>query len=331
MTFDEIFTFDNLYNSYKKCLKGVSWKTSVQNFHLKAIEQITALQKELNNGTYKSNKYIIFQLKYRGKQRECQSIHIRDRVVQKCLCDYCLIPLIYPKLIVNNFACQKGKGTEKAKQKFKECFEKYSKDDYCLQIDFKRYFANIRHDLLLQKLEKLDLDTRTLDLIKYLLKLYDNGTGIGLALGSQMSQTFALYFMSDIDNYVYHYKHMLDYGRYVDDIFVFSESKNDLRKLLINVDKIANKSCISLNDKKTRITKLSSGLKFLQCKFIKLNNNKTLVRVNKQIVYRMNHKINIGVVNDNDFKSWYNNYRQYDSKKIINSVKYKYNKYHVAD
>ena len=35
-SYDKVFSFDNLYNSYKHCRKGVAWKSSVQKYIIQA-------------------------------------------------------------------------------------------------------------------------------------------------------------------------------------------------------------------------------------------------------------------------------------------------------
>lgn len=313
--FENVFTYDNLYKSYLKCLKGIKWKQSTQNYISNSIINIQKILREIYTNTYKSQKYIIFPLAYRGKLRECQSIHIYDRVLQKCLCDYCLIPLISPKLIYTNSACLKNKGAEFARKMFKKHLRKSGYNGYCLQIDFKSYFDNINHAKLIEKLKRLELDEKILNIIRYLLKLYDkDNKGKGLALGSQMSQSFALYYASEIDNYVYHYKNIKLYGRYMDDIYAFSNSKNKLKKLLINITKIASKSDIIINVKKTHIIPNRKGLKFLKTRFILLPSGKILQKLDKRLFYRMKKKIKKNVISENDFKSWYNSYKKYDCK-----------------
>lgn len=320
--FDEIFTFDHLYASYMKCLKGVSWKQSTQNYREHATINVTETLNKLKDGTYKSKSYHFFNIAYRGKTRECQSIHISDRVVQKCLCDYCLIPLISKKLIYKNFACQKNKGVEFARKCFREDLRKVGKSGYCLLIDFKSYFDNIRHSTLIEKLRKLKIDERTIDLIKYLLTLYDiKGEQKGLALGSQMSQSFALYYASEIDNYVYHYKNVKTYGRYMDDIYILSNSKRKLQRLLVNIRKIASNSFIVINDKKTKIVKISNGITYLKRRYFFTPTNKLVEKINPDSIYRMRRKMNKNKLTNEDFKAWYNQYKKYDCRKQLNKLR----------
>lgn len=112
MAFNEVFTFNNLYNCAKECCKGVRWKTSTKNFELRLVEIVSKLYNDLYNGRYNTPKPHKFFISVRGKTREIWAPHIRERCLQKCLYKYCLYPLISKSLIYDNGACIKGKGTD---------------------------------------------------------------------------------------------------------------------------------------------------------------------------------------------------------------------------
>lgn len=151
--------------------------------------------------------------------------------------------------------------------------------------------------------------------IGYLLTLYNkNDLGKGIALGSQMSQWFALFYASEIDNYVYHYKNIKTYGRYMDDIYIFSKDKNTLNKLLVNIRKIAIKNKIIINEKKTKIIKVSKGITYLKRKYYLTTSNRIIERINPDAIYRLKRKMKKGVLNKNDFKAWFNSYKNLDCR-----------------
>ena len=97
--FEQVFTFRHLWDSYKKCRKGVGWKPSIQIFNQNMGMNIYKLYKELHSGTFKSDGFYEFTIKERGKERHIRSVNIRERIVQRCLCDYCLVPALSKSLI----------------------------------------------------------------------------------------------------------------------------------------------------------------------------------------------------------------------------------------
>ena len=50
--FDKVFTHDHLYHSFKKCVLGVGWKSSVQKYKAFAIENIHKAYEQIHAGTY---------------------------------------------------------------------------------------------------------------------------------------------------------------------------------------------------------------------------------------------------------------------------------------
>lgn len=100
--FDKVFTFKNLYASYKKCKRNVTWKSSVQKYSLFAPLNVYTVLERLRKGRYKSPGFFEFDLFERGKKRHIRSTVIGERVVQRCLCDYALVPALERTFIYDN-------------------------------------------------------------------------------------------------------------------------------------------------------------------------------------------------------------------------------------
>ena len=110
---ESVISFDSLYESMWKCKRGVIWKDSVASYCLNGIERTLKLSKDLHNGKYKARPPIHFKITS-PKPREIASITFRDRVFQRSLNDNVVYPIMSNSFIYDNFACQKGKGTDAA-------------------------------------------------------------------------------------------------------------------------------------------------------------------------------------------------------------------------
>ena len=86
-------------------------------------------------------------------------------------------------------------------------------------------------------------------------------------MGDQLSQAIGIYYPHRIDNYVKYVRGIKFYGRYSDDWYIMSPSKEELLDLLENIERIAHEYGIHINMKKTRIVKISGTYKFLQIKY----------------------------------------------------------------
>ena len=107
----DIIELDTLYESMHKCLKHVSWKSSVTSFRLDWLEKLGKLADDLESGNYKARPPGLVIVKY-PKYRECLCVTFRDRIYQRSLNDNALYPLVTNSFIYDNVACQFQKGTE---------------------------------------------------------------------------------------------------------------------------------------------------------------------------------------------------------------------------
>lgn len=131
-------------------------------------------------------------------------------------------------------------------------------------------------------------DQKIIALTVYLVHAFGDK---GLGLGSQVSQTFALASANRLDHYCKEVLQIHGYGRYMDDGYLISESKEHLQSCLECIQKICDQLHITLNTKKTRITKLSKGFTFLKCRFFLTDTGKVVKKIYKNSVTKMRRKL----------------------------------------
>lgn len=110
-------------------------------------------------------------------------------------------------------------------------------------------------------------------------------------IGDQLSQIIGIYYPYRIDNYVKYVRGQKFYGRYMDDWYIMSPSKEELLDILENIRRIAKEYGIHLNEKKTRIVKISSTYKYLQVKYTMTSSGKIIKRINPKRVTTMRRKL----------------------------------------
>lgn len=326
ISFDDVFTFKNMYKSYKNCIKGVSWKASTQKYIMYSATNIHNTLDKLRKGTYKSKGFCEFDICERGKKRHIRSVLIEERVVQRCLCDYCLNPLLERTLIYDNGASMKGKGysfTVKRLDKKLRTFLRHYTDGYILVFDYSKFFDSISHKLVYEILEKHLKDERLLKLTKHFV---DNFGDVGLGLGSQISQILALASVNNID-------HLMPkgYGRYMDDGYIIFSSKEELSKYLNVIKTESNKVGLKLNEKKTQIIKLSHGFTFMKIKYYITPTKKIIKRISRKSVVRerkrikaLERKYKAGEITLSNcmmnISSWFAYAKQFNSRRTIYSM-----------
>ena len=292
-SYDKIFTYDHLYKSYLKCRKGCNWKASVQRFNSQASYNVYKIYIKLKKRQWKHGDYYEFDRIENGKLRHIQAEYFQDRIVQRCFCDYSLLPILTPKLIYDNSASQKNKGIDfalrRCKKHLQDHINAYGDDGYVLQFDFHHYFESIQHEKVYKILENIYTDK---DILRVAISMIDKFKN-GLGLGSQLSQTIALYYPNRLDHKIKEFYHIKGYGRYMDDGYIISNDKQQLNEILGYLQKWSNDYGIPLNEKKTHITKLSKAFTFLKRKYIITNDNKIVITLDKHNVHKMKRKIKL--------------------------------------
>lgn len=292
--FDKVFSFEHLWKSLQKCCKNVGWKTSTQKIRNRPITSLAKTYMRLHNGTYKSNGFYEFKIIERGKERQIKSVHISERVVQKCLCDYCLTPIFLPTLIYDNAASIKNKGIDFTKRRLvkhlRQHYAKYGNRGNALVYDFSKYFDRIRHEILLQRTAAYISDERIMALFTHFVKCFGER---GLGLGSQISQNAAIFYPNELDHAIKEKLRIKGDARYMDDGYLISDKIGTLRRAFTVIKQICDKYGIVLNTKKTQIVKLSRGIPFLKHRFLLTDTGKIIKIPFKDSARTMKRKIKI--------------------------------------
>lgn len=269
ISYDEVFTYDHLFRSLLKCLKNVSWKGSVQSYSQLGIVNVyrlyTAMKDRQLPKVKNTKKFFITE---RGKTRSIVSIYVADRIVQRTLCDYALVPVLSRSLIYDNGACLTGKGTQFSRNRFNgflvKAARKWKNNFYFLVFDFKDYFASIPHELCYQILDRAFEDKDIVNVAMQIIESYEPGKDKGLTLGSQVSQIMAVAAANRLDHWIKEKARAKFYIRHMDDGIVIAETKEELEALLGGIRKISEELGLNLHSRKTRIVRASKGVRFLK-------------------------------------------------------------------
>lgn len=290
--FNQVFSYHNLYQAYRACRRGVAWKASVQKYITLAPLNVAQTYNRLHDGTFKSSGFFEFNISERGKKRHIRSVTMGERVVQRCLCDNALVPMLKRSFIYDNGACLKHKGYSFTINRLclhlRQHYRKYGTAGYILLFDFSKFFDSISHALLRQILQKNFTDERLLKLTQHFIDAFGDS---GLGLGSQISQSLALTTANRLDHYIKEILRIHRYGRYMDDGYLIHPSKSHLQKCLKEITKICQELGITLNKKKTQIVKLSHGFTFMKVRFFLTQNGKVIKKINHYSVTRIRRKL----------------------------------------
>lgn len=333
-TYDEVFTYEHLWSSFWLCRQDVSWKPSIQMYQQNLNLEIVKIMNELKSDQgFHSRGFIEFNICERGKMRHIKSVDIRERVVQRCFCDYYLVPLLTRNLIYNNGASLKNKGVafslNRLKQALKQYYKKYhTNEGYIVLYDFSNYFGNIDHKKLYNMIDPLIKDEKCKKLFHHLIDVFgDNGLG----LGSQVSQVSAVSFPNKLDQTFMNLPIVENYARYMDDGYIITHTKRDAEKSIQILIEQCKKLNIILNPKKIRICKLNHYFTYIKKRFCLTKSGKSIMKLNRNNIFKHKRRINklLKLVKKNKLtkadvilshKSWYGQVKNkyYNRKAIYN-------------
>lgn len=265
---EDVIGFDALYESMQRCKRGVLWKSSAASYCLNALERTIRLEEELKGGTYKPRPPKHFKVMH-PKERDIISIPFRDRVYQRSLNDNVIYPEITKSFIPDNFACQKGKGTDAARERLKrflqKAYRRWGTSFYVLQVDIKGYYPTMRHDVA-KGLFKSKLPEEVHIRAARVLDGQYAGE-VGFSPGSQMVQICGISVLDRLDHHIKERLRVKYYLRYMDDLILIHEDPAFLQKCLARIRAELEKIGFEVSEKKTSVYPVSKGILFLGFRF----------------------------------------------------------------
>lgn len=338
---------NTIYEAGTKAIKSSSFKRSTILYEMDHLLETAKIQEEIRNGNFKPDPTIDFTISERGKTRRISSNTPRDKTVNHALCDEVLTPSVKRLVIYDNSASQKGKGVDFHRRRLvkhlRRYYSKHGNEGYILLGDFSGYYANILHDKCLEDiktameknedLSREERDTANEMLRRIVTSFSDktDGQKKGVNIGNQCSQDIGVFYPHRVDNLVKIRYSVEGYARYTDDFYAISESRKELKRILESIRKEATAYGIAINEKKTRICKLSDKWRHLQTQYSLTSSGRIIQKINPKAVTRERRKLRaykrqldkgIMVQDDIDesFRSWLGGNYKRMSKLQIESI-----------
>ena len=370
ITYNDIVSINKIKDVYDGIYKNTCHKAKLVRFELTKTSNIVKIYNTLNNKHYNHLKYNIFIIR-EPKYRIIMSELMYDKIVNHLISKYVLIPTLSRKLIDQNVATRTGKGSKEGiryMKKYINSIKENYDNVYILKCDISKYFYNIDHEILINKLSHENFDKDILRVLINIINSTDNDyindlidssisrevshledmniydleskkkqlyslpryrKGKGLPIGNETSQLLAIYYLNELDHYIKEQLHIKYYIRYMDDFILIHHDKEYLKKCLNLINKKLSYLKLSLN-KKTQIYNLKSGVIFLGYKFI-LKNKKLVILLNNQTRKKIKRKLRKARKNNiNFYKKSLASYNGYFKVSTTNNFVYK-NKFFLEE
>lgn len=253
---------ENLFCAYRSCSKGKRLSSRYARFSEMACLGLLRLRDAILSGTYVPLPPATFDLwcKSGQKTRVISAPAFRDLVVQHALYDY-VYPLFEKGWIYDSYGCRIGGGAHRASDRCQSFMRQSPEDSWYLQLDIRRYYYSIRHDILRESLARKVKNPLILDL---LMSFCDTASpcGTGLCVGSVIAQFFGLVYLDRLDHFVKRTLKVRHYIRYVDDIVIIGESRErclELKRLI----EVFIREELGLEFSKWRLDRVSRGINYV--------------------------------------------------------------------
>jgi hypothetical protein len=322
--YEQIYDWDNLSLAFEEVGKTHRFNSDFMELAFDEYQCLANLQWHLIYRTYKFSRCRHYQVR-EPKLRNITEPQMLDRIVMRAI--YNIInPLFEKRFVSRSYASRKGglkpitnedgktyliphkegKGTVNSCAGVQFCIRASlatMKEPFVVDIDFHHYFRNINHNILKKVIRNTIDDKDVINLLFFIidmefehlsgeqwLRFIGDDTGRGIPIGFLLSQLFANAIGDIVDHYIMEEMGCRYYIRYMDDIRIFTDSKNNAFDILYNIDSfVSNKLELAPNEKKTKIYKLSSYVNF--CGYRCYPNHLEVMRKTADRAYRRTKKI----------------------------------------
>ncbi len=219
----KIADIDNLRLAFYKAQKGKTHKEEVVVYRNALDENLLQLRQQLLNAQVSVGNYYYFTI-HDPKERVICAAAFPERVLHHALMNICH-EVFENYQITDSYATRPQKGTYAALKRAKQF---HQKNAYFLKMDVRKYFDSIHHDTLNTLLQQRFKDPVLRYIFGEIISSYKTKDGRGLPIGNLTSQYFANFYLAFLDRYIKQTLHIKAYVRYMDDMILWSNNKQDL-------------------------------------------------------------------------------------------------------
>ena len=223
---EQFISDDNINIATQNALKGKRHRASVKKY----IENPN-LHNEIKiyAECFKNAKHNPKQI-YDGIQRKKRTIIVptfKEQIIHHMAVNV-LKPIFQKSMYFHSYGSLPNKGGHKGARYIRKWIDNDTDNcRYCLKMDIKKYFENIPHEILKERLESLIHDKRFLAVLFEIIDVCETG----IPLGFYTSQWVANWYLTELDHYITESLGARHYIRYMDDMIVFSNDKDDLHRI----------------------------------------------------------------------------------------------------
>ncbi len=220
----QICSLENLQLADMNARKGKGYQKEIAEHDHNREANIEALRQALITRRYRVPEYSTFMVRD-PKEREVSYLPYIHKVLQHALLQVAG-PIFSATFTADSYSGIRGKGTHAAVYALGDALKA---DDtvYFVQLDIKKYYPSVDHDIVKAMLRRKFKDK---DLLWLLDMIIDSAPG--LPIGNYTSMFFSNFFLTGFDHWMKEVLRVRDYFRYMDDMVILGSNKPYLHDLL---------------------------------------------------------------------------------------------------
>lgn len=238
--YERIYDMDNLRLAHKNARRGKGWYKEVLMVDGNPDYYLGILQNQLKDKTYHTSQYETFIKKDGGKERVIYKLpYFPDRICQWAILQV-IEPILIRNLTIDTYSAIPGRGIHFGLNRVRRDLRTDPEGcRYCLKLDARKYYPSINRDILKAKYARIFKDK---DLLWLLNEIIDSADGdAGVPIGNYLSQYSGNLYFSSFDHWIKEQKRVKHYHRYMDDVVIFGETKEELHALRREIDEYFKK------------------------------------------------------------------------------------------
>lgn len=281
--FDDMSSFDSILRAEYDVRAGSRYDREELLFWGSYEDNLHSLAEAVQNLDFPPDRYRSFYV-YEPKLRKIICSDYKTKIIQRAAYN-AINPLVCKGFISDTYSCVKERGQIKAMQRLAGWVDYVTAGGgnwYYLKMDVEKFFYRIDHEILMKIIRKKICDRRAVRVMEHYICEASKPFGlplgvknpmdidekdmlwdVGITIGGGLSHMHGNMYLDPVDQLAKRSLGVKYYIRYMDDIIILSENKEELHRYKREISDYLNGELKLRLNSKTAIRPVTQGIEFV--------------------------------------------------------------------